>query len=192
MALWCSVVNKTAPLYSKLYNHFTKTIHHHHHSPLVWRHGVVVITIAQLTSFNKVWNKVLCRFKSCLRHVKYLEWWRSPIMVPVRNRAKHLLAVNYTTKTIHHHHLHQHSISMPLVFHVIPGPDALCSWSLIKSPKLPPLSTSLKAIGYFLPCILSNCLCTFFKNALQLSIFCLNDLFISKIHLWVLCMIHDY
>ena len=60
-----------------------------------------------LTSFNKAWTQVLCRFESCLRCVRDSQWWGSLTMVPTGNKAKHLSSVNHTTKTIHHHH-HQH------------------------------------------------------------------------------------
>ena len=43
-----------------------------------WWHGVVVVTAAQP---HKSWPQVLCRFKSCLRCVRDLRWWESPLMV---------------------------------------------------------------------------------------------------------------
>ena len=56
------------------------------------------------TSFNKAWTQALCRFKSCLRHVRDLWWWGSLTMVPCGNKAVRFSLVNHTTKTIHHHH----------------------------------------------------------------------------------------
>ena len=60
-----------------------------------------------ITSFNKAWTQVLCRFKSCSRHVGDSRWWGSLTMVPTGNKAKCLSSVNHTTKTIHQHHHHQ-------------------------------------------------------------------------------------
>ena len=57
------------------------------------------------TSFNKAWARVLCRFKSCSRRVRDSRWWGSLTIVSYGNKAKRLLSVSHTTKTIHHHHL---------------------------------------------------------------------------------------
>ena len=54
------------------------------------------------TSFKKAWTQVLCRFISCWQHVGDSRWWGSLTMVPPGNKAKRLLSVNHTTKTIHH------------------------------------------------------------------------------------------
>ena len=43
-------------------------------------------------------------FKPCLRHVGDSRWWGSMTMILAGNKAKCLLSVNHTTKTIHHHH----------------------------------------------------------------------------------------
>ena len=56
------------------------------------------------TSSNKAWTQVLHRFKSCSWRVGDSRWWGSLTMVPAGNKAKRLLSVNHTTKTIHHHH----------------------------------------------------------------------------------------
>ena len=53
------------------------------------------------TSFNKSWTYVGCRFKSCSRRVRDLQWWVSLTMVPARNKAKHSSSVNHTIKSIH-------------------------------------------------------------------------------------------
>ena len=53
------------------------------------------------TSFSKVWAYVLRRLISCSRRVRDLRWWGSLTMVPARNKAKHLLSVNHTMKSIH-------------------------------------------------------------------------------------------
>ena len=53
------------------------------------------------TSFNKAWTQVLCRFKSCSWHAEDSRWWVSLMMVTAGNKAKYLLSVNHTTKTIH-------------------------------------------------------------------------------------------
>ena len=69
----------------------------------------------QLALF-KAWTQVLHRFKSCSRHVRDSRWWGSLTMVPAGNKAKRLLSVNHTTKTIHHHHHHVWPIaSFPLI-----------------------------------------------------------------------------
>ena len=83
---------------------------------------------------------------------------------------------------------------MPICF-VIPGPDPIYFWSLIKFPKLPPLSMSSKALGDFFPCILLKCLCTFFKNALlQLPILSHSPFLsaISTCEYYAWCMIMNY
>ena len=54
-------------------------------------------------SFNKDWTQILRRFKSCSRRVGDLRWSWSVTMVPAGNKAKRLLSVNHTSKTIHHH-----------------------------------------------------------------------------------------
>ena len=64
----------------------------------LWRSGYNYCT----TSFNKALNQVMCRFKSCLRHVRDLQWWGSLAVVHVGNEAKWLSQVNHTTKIIHH------------------------------------------------------------------------------------------
>ena len=58
------------------------------------------------TSFNWAWTQVLCRFKHCSRRVRDSRWWGFLTMVPAGNKAKCLLLVNHSTKTIHHHHHH--------------------------------------------------------------------------------------
>ena len=55
------------------------------------------------TSFNLAWTQILCRFKFCSLRVRDSRWWGSLTMVLVGNKAKRLLSVNHTTKTIHHH-----------------------------------------------------------------------------------------
>ena len=73
------------------------------------------------TSFNKAWTQVLCAFKSCSRRVGDSLWWRSLTMVPAGNKAKRLLSVNHTTKTIHyrHHYLHDETCQYTFVFSVL-------------------------------------------------------------------------
>ena len=68
---------------------------------LLWRHGVMVVTTSQFHSTKfELW---LCRFKSCLWHVRDLQWWGALAMVPAGNKAnKHLSLVNHTTNTIHY------------------------------------------------------------------------------------------
>ena len=61
--------------------------------------GVAVITILQLHL-----TKTKLRFKLSPWHVTDLRWWESLTMVLAENKAKHLLSVNHTTKTIHRHH----------------------------------------------------------------------------------------
>ena len=56
------------------------------------------------TSLNKAQTQDLHRFISCLWHIWESRWWGSLTMVPAGNKAKCLLLVNHTTKTIHHHH----------------------------------------------------------------------------------------
>ena len=63
------------------------------------------------TSFSKASNQVLRPFKPYSWRVGDARWWGSPTMVPAGNKAKRLLSVNHTTKTIHHHH---HSVSLTL------------------------------------------------------------------------------
>ena len=63
----------------------------------MWHCGVVVITTAPQ-----------CRFKPCWQRVGDSQWWGSLTMVLAGNKAKHLLSVNHTTKSIHHHHHHHH------------------------------------------------------------------------------------
>ena len=58
------------------------------------------------TSFNQSWTQVLRRLKPCLRRVGDSWWWGSLTMVQAGNKAKCLLSVYHTTKTIHHHHHH--------------------------------------------------------------------------------------
>ena len=65
---------------------------------MIWRHGVVVITTAQLHS-----TKPELRFKPCSRCVGDSRWWGSLTMVPAGNKAERLSSVNHTTKTTHHH-----------------------------------------------------------------------------------------
>ena len=55
------------------------------------------------TLFNEAWTQFLCRLKSCSRRVGDLRWWASLTMVFIGNKAKRLLSVNHTKKTIHHH-----------------------------------------------------------------------------------------
>ena len=57
------------------------------------------------TSFNWAWTQVLGRLKRWSQHVGDSGWWGSLTVVPAGNKAKHLLLVNHTTKTIYHHHL---------------------------------------------------------------------------------------
>ena len=59
------------------------------------------------TLFNKAWNQVLHRFKSCSQHVGDSRWYGSLAMVPVGNKDKCFSLVNHITKTkaVHHHHL---------------------------------------------------------------------------------------
>ena len=52
-----------------------------------------------MTSFNKTWTQVLCRIKSCLRHVGDLWWWGYLTMVPAGNKVACLLSVNHTTNS---------------------------------------------------------------------------------------------
>ena len=56
------------------------------------------------TSFNKASIQFLRRFKSCSWRDGDSRWWGSLTMVTAGNKAKRLSSVNYTTKTIHHHH----------------------------------------------------------------------------------------
>ena len=49
--------------------------------------------------FNKTWNQVLGRFKSCSWHVGDSRWWGCLTMVTSGNKAKCLSLVNHTTKT---------------------------------------------------------------------------------------------
>ena len=56
------------------------------------------------TLINWAWTEVLRRFTSCSRCVGYSRLWGSLTIVPARNKAKLLLPVIHTTKTIHHHH----------------------------------------------------------------------------------------
>ena len=56
------------------------------------------------TSFNKAWTQVRRKFKSCSRRVGDSRWWESLTMVPAGNKAKRLLSVNHTAKTIYHLH----------------------------------------------------------------------------------------
>ena len=51
--------------------------------------------------------------KPCSRSVGDSWWWVSLTMVPAGNKAKRLLLVNHTTKTIHHHR-HQERVSVKL------------------------------------------------------------------------------
>ena len=54
------------------------------------------------TSFNKAGTQVLSRLKSCLWCVRDSRWWGSLTMFLAGNKAKCLLLINHTTKTIHH------------------------------------------------------------------------------------------
>ena len=54
-----------------------------------------------ITSFNKAWIQVMCRFKSCSRRVGDWRWWRSLTMVPAGNKSKRLFSVNHATKIMH-------------------------------------------------------------------------------------------
>ena len=56
-----------------------------------------------ITSFNKSWTQVLRRFKSRSWLVRDSRWRGYLTMVLTGNKAKRLLLVNRTTKTIHHH-----------------------------------------------------------------------------------------
>ena len=60
------------------------------------------------TSVNKARTQVLHRLKPCSQCVGYSWLWGSLTMVLAGNKAKHLLSVNHTTKTIHHHHHHHY------------------------------------------------------------------------------------
>ena len=62
-------------------------------------------------SFNKAWTQILCRFKSCPWCVGDSRWWGSLTVVPARNKVKRLSSVNHATKTIHHHHVVQISVT---------------------------------------------------------------------------------
>ena len=56
------------------------------------------------TSCPEAWTQVLCKFKSCSRHVGDLRWWESLTMVPAGNTAKRLSSVNHPPKIIHQLH----------------------------------------------------------------------------------------
>ena len=71
-----------------------------------WRHGVVVITTAQLHSTKPELR--FCAGSNPARRVGDSRWWGSLTMVPAGNKAKSLSSVSHTTKTIHHHHHHHH------------------------------------------------------------------------------------
>ena len=70
-----------------------------------WCHGVVVITTVQLHSTKPELR--FCAGSNPARLVGDSRWWGSLTMVPAGNKAKRLLSVNHTTKTIHHHLHHQ-------------------------------------------------------------------------------------
>ena len=63
----------------------------------------VLYGLSILHKFSKSWTQVLCWFKSCAWRVKDLQWWKSLTIVPVGNKAKRVLSVNNSEKTIHHH-----------------------------------------------------------------------------------------
>ena len=66
--------------------------------------------------FNKAWTTVLHRFISCSRRVPESRWWGSLTVVPAGNKAKRLLSVNHTTKTIHHQHQRRSQIKVRSCF----------------------------------------------------------------------------
>ena len=58
-----------------------------------------------ITSFIQAWTLDLCRFKSCLWHVRDLRWWEYLTMVLAESKAKCLLLVNHFAKKIHPHRI---------------------------------------------------------------------------------------
>ena len=65
---------------------------------VLWCSGYYYCT----TPFSSAWTQVLCRFKPCPQCVGDKRWWGSLKMV--WHKAQWVSSVNYTTKTIHHHH----------------------------------------------------------------------------------------
>ena len=71
---------------------------------ILWHHGVVVITNAQLHSAKPELRFCTGSNPALACCVGDLWWWGSLTMVPTGNKEKRLSSVNHTTKTIHHHH----------------------------------------------------------------------------------------
>ena len=69
---------------------------HHLHFVMLWCIGYHYC----ITSFSKAWNQVLWRLKSCLQHIRALQWWGSLTVVPAGNKAECLIRVNHATKMI--------------------------------------------------------------------------------------------
>ena len=70
---------------------------------MLWHHGEVVITTAQLHSTNP--ELTFCAGSNPAHVVSEIG---NEGMVPPGNKAKCLSSVNQTTKTFHHHHHHHH------------------------------------------------------------------------------------
>ena len=77
--------------------------------------GAVVYWLSLLHNFIQQSLNWGSGSQTCTRHVGYLRLLGSLTMVPGGKKAKCLLSVNHTTKTIHHHH-HHFSTKMLLIF----------------------------------------------------------------------------
>ena len=64
---------------------------------------------------------VLCRFIFYSRCVGDSQWWGSLTIGPTGSKAKRLLSVNHTTKTIHHHHHHHYHQVISVICWVLLG-----------------------------------------------------------------------
>ena len=108
------------------------------------------------TSFSETWTRVLRMFKSSSWHVRDLRWWGSLTVVPAGNKAKRLLSVNHTTKTIHHRYNNDNVIIT--TSHHIHNPGIFNVWGIFKT-----LSNILDDEAYWEPWLNQNSLLRHFQ-----------------------------